>query len=57
MTRLFLYFGNVSATFRIWQKEQGSQICVVPGAGFTQGLNIQGALQQTVVRIESMAGI
>jgi len=30
MTRLFLHFWNVSATFRIWQKEPASQICVVP---------------------------
>ena len=28
MTRLFLHFWNVSDTFRIWQKEPVSQICV-----------------------------
>jgi len=30
MTRLFLHFRKISATFRIWQKEPVSQICVVP---------------------------
>jgi len=34
MTRLFLHFGNVSATFRIWRKEHVSQICVVPVCNF-----------------------
>jgi len=27
MTRLFLYFWTVSATFGIWQKEPVSQVC------------------------------
>jgi len=30
MARLFLHFWNVSASFRIWQKEPVSQICIVP---------------------------
>jgi len=34
MTRLFLHFWNTSATFRIWQKEPVSQICVVPFSNF-----------------------
>jgi len=34
MSRLFLNFWNVSATFRIWQKEPVSQIRVVPFSNF-----------------------
>ena len=34
MTRLFLHFWNVSATFRILQKEPVSQMCVVPFSNF-----------------------
>ena len=34
MTRLFLHFWNVSATFKISQKEPVSQICVVPFSNF-----------------------
>jgi len=34
MTRLFLHFWNVSATFRISQKEPVSQMCVVPFSNF-----------------------
>ena len=34
MTRLFLHFWNVPATFRIWQKEPVSEICVVPFSNF-----------------------
>jgi len=30
MTRLFLDFWNVPATFRIWQKEAATQIRVAP---------------------------
>ena len=34
MTRLFLYFWNVFATFKISQKEPVSQMCVVPFSNF-----------------------
>jgi len=34
MTRLFLHFWNVSATFKISQKESVSQMCVVPFSNF-----------------------
>jgi len=34
MTRLFLHFWNVSATFKISQKEPVSQMCVIPFSNF-----------------------
>ena len=40
MTRLFLHFWNVSATFKISQKEPVSQMCVVPFSNLAVELHL-----------------